>query len=87
MKLGHISPLLRQVTEDELIELCDLGYDEGFRKIKKLIDRYVEANTERLVWDPHLLPEDRSRLAEEIRLFQGISELPVIAKQKCIANS
>jgi len=78
------SPLLSSVKPGALQELSGLSLEPGFQKLKKLIDAHVEEQTSLMIRNPHLTPDELRDLTVEIRLFQGVADLPARAKEICI---
>jgi len=85
LRLPLKSPLLRKLTDSEILETFrDFEDSRDFRTLKELIDSYVDEQLQRLVSKKHLEPAELKEITEEIRIFQGISDLPRIVRQICV---
>jgi len=78
------TPLLSRVEPGALQELSGLSLEPGFQRLKRLIDQHVEEQTQLMIQNPHLTSEELREKVVEIRLFQGVADLPARANQICI---
>jgi len=83
----HKSPVLSKITETRLPGLSDLGGEPGFLKLRDVLQDYVADQTERMIREIHLSPEELRDMATEIRLFRGIIDLPEAIRLKCRKRS
>jgi hypothetical protein len=77
------SPILKRVAGEEALEFHDLAYSAGFRKVSELCRRHVFALKDQMLKDPHLAPEKLREIVVEIRMYQGIIDLPKKVKDLC----
>jgi len=80
----HKSSLFVSATPQIVRGLGEIANEPGFLAVKELIDRFVSEQTDRLIRDQHMSPEDTKKLATEIRLYQGIADLPRFVRDKCV---